>query len=557
MEHCKHPPKIDTWAGFLDKETLERIRQIPKRKILDEKKFVADLDMSTLRNSTNDSWIYMDPPNIRLNYKKCIPKSHRALLNRWTEEELKESETFIIRRGIYRNQIDHICQYLDYFTEFYDDEKELMTVYIHIKKAIDGGPISLSAMEFKTILLKRLFDETNIINNVKRMVDDNYYIDSTVDKKTGRVFDKPDEFTNNDIKVLMVISIIFNLIIVPTEHYMATNTLYDKKDPIITTLISNLFEIMFDRIANSNSNELAETLKIKLYLFVLKRVYKHYQGNQALWEQQEALRGTTQLSKTDTILVKYILADNFFKLHFKHNMNSFLKGVINTQLLHSIEQEKLEFTPIHISTDKRGPDNLSGVEKTEQMALKLDESQTIRIYKSLSDMINNLEQKYGYISEEEINFYMVYLEKQDKFHGNLVNYHFAKRFNGFAELKSASLRQCIKFVIYAKRELSAQGYTQLQWLVSSLLIGKSRNRMLQDAKFLAKIKTSSVYRHLMEDKYSVIDDIDQNPILQMISTVITNQFAFIEYDQPELTGEKIIFNNDIVSDELLVFIDNI
>ena len=48
-----------------------------------------------------------------------------------------------------------------------------------------------------------------------------------------------------------------------------------------------------------------------------------------------------------------------------------------------------------------------------------------------------------------------------------------------------------------------------------------------------------------------------DPILKMISRVLNNQYTFVEYEQPELTGEIIMFNEDIISDEILNFIDEI
>ena len=88
--------------------------------------------------------------------------------------------------------------------------------------------------------------------------------------------------------------------------------------------------------------------------------------------------------------------------------------------------------------------------------------------------------------------------------------------------------------------------------------GKLSNRLLQNSKFINKLKSSSTYIHLIEDKYDImIEGFRDDPILKMISRVLNNQYTFVEYEQPELTGEIIMFNEDIISDEILNFIDEI
>jgi hypothetical protein len=146
----------------------------------------------------------------------------------------------------------------------------------------------------------------------------------------------------------------------------------------------------------------------------------------------------------------------------------------------------------------------------------------------------------------------------DKFHNNIVNYNYAEAFGGFTELKLASIRQTVKFIVYCKRELEKKGYKEFQWLVSSILKGKMSNRLLQNTKYISKLKTSSTYKHLVEDKYDIMmEGIDYDPILKMISQVLNNNYVFVEYNMPELTGEVICFNEDIISDEILNFIDSI
>ncbi len=558
--------RIDEWAGCFTQEMYdallaEAIMKNSKDKNKDEDKdkdivYFKSMDLSTLAKSKDDIWVLGELPNIRINFNKALPNSTKKGLFS-SEEERRDSETFEIGRKAFQNKLPILCQYLSYFSEFYDPEKELMSLYMYMKKIIDNGTNSLTIIEFKKHLMGKIFKDYNIKQNIYRMVEDNHYIDATIDRKTGRMFNSPDDFTNDDIKRLSAISMMLKIIIPPIEHYIATNTIYADKDPLINKITLEFFVDMFYLVGDQNDEYEADEIQEKLYIFTEKKVKKHCKAHGVIWEQQGALRGTTEASQLDRLLIKFLLSDNFFKFQFNNSLSAFLKAIIETQLTFTVQEVSYNYNPVRVTSEK-GPDGLSGIDKLNQTQMKVDETATVRSYKALKDVIARLEKKYGSISEDEIAFYTKYLFNMDKFHNDLLNYNFAKEFGGFTELKSATIRQVIKFVIIAKRELSSKGYKELQWFISSILKGKLSNRLLQNSKFINKLKTASTYTHLVEDKYMImIEGFKDDPILKIISRVLNNNYTFVEYNQPELTGEVIVFNEDIISDELLNFIDEI
>lgn len=549
--------KVDEWVGYDTREMWDKeFAEVVASKKADKIKPYKAMDLSTLAKSTDDIWIINEHPNLRINFRKALPTSMANQLFD-NEEDLRASETFKISRKAFQNKLPQTCQYLSYFTEFYDPEKELLMTYIYIKNIVDNGKQSLTIEEFKKHLLGKIFRDYHIKENIYRMVEDNHYIDATVDAKTGRVFNGPDDFTNEDIKRLLAISMMLKIIIPPVEHYIATNTIYSNSDPLIEKLMLELFVELFYKVGDQNDEYEADILQEKLYNFAEKKVRKHYKANSRIWEQQAALRGTTEASQLDRLMTKFLLSDNFFKFQFNNALSAFLKAIIETQLKFTVSKVSYYLNPIHVSSEK-GPDGLSGIDKLDQMQMKVDETRSIRSTKALEDVIKKLENKYGPISEDEIDFYTKRLFNMDKFHNTILNYNYAKEFGGFTELKSASIRQIMKFVIYSKRELSSKGYKQLQWFISSLLRGKVSNRLLQNNKFVNKLRSSSSYKHLVEEKYGVMmDGLEDDPILRIISRILNNDYVFIEYDLPELTGETIDFNEDIISDELLQFIEAI
>lgn len=549
--------KIDEWAGWCDHELYDNllataIKNKDKKKI----ELLENLDLDTLAKSRDDIWLIDENPYIRMNFKKCLPTSVQYHLFE-SEEEMHQAETFEIGRKAFRNQISQSAQYLSYFTEFYDKEKELMTLYINLKKMIDDGAHSLTVPEYKKHLFGKMFRDYNIKEKIYQLVEDNYYIDITIDPESGRRFDDPDDFTNEEAKMLLAISFAHKIVMPPTEQYLKTNTIYDKDDINLVNLMPSLFIDLFYKVGDRYGNYEADTLQYKIYRFAEKRVTKHYKGNKKLWVQHAALRGMTEAVSLDNLMMNSILSDNFFKLNFSFALTKFLKAVIGNSLHHTIVQSTYKYDPVRV-TNEKGPDGLSSIDKLNQVSMKLDMSKIIKAYKTLEQVTERLEKEYGPVSEEELDFYMTRLGIMDKFHNDLVNYNFAKEFQGFTELKIASARHVIKFVVICKRQLTKLGFSQLQWLISSLLQGKLSNRLLQNNKFIDKLKKSSLYQHLVNDKYSFsITGFKDDPILKMISRVLNNAYTFVEYDQPELTGERIVFDDDIISDELLLFIDKI
>lgn len=507
------------------------------------------------RKKPEQGYTYPDGRNIILNIGKCIPKSAKKLLaDNMTSEGLTMMGTFIIERKLFSNKIDMLCQYIDYFVEFYDEEKELPTALLYIKKQIDSRSESMKKDQFINMVMARFFRDTNVKKLVYDMVERNYSLDVTVDEKSGRTFTGPFDFTNDDAKALLAISILMKFVIPVTSHYIATNTLY--KNDEIGDLIIEIFMEIFVRVGQTDTTD-PDTLLLKLYKFTEEKIIKHATDHHTLWSQQSALRGLTPNKHVDTMITKRLISDNFFKFLFNDNIISFMKSIVETQLMCTINRVKYKVDPVHVDGVK-DVNGLSGIDKLEQTLSKMDETIIIRCEKSLTDVIDRLEKEVGPISDEEIEYYGInFTSRTSSFHMMLLNYMFAKDFNGFTELKNINMFQHMRLLIIAKRRLKKAGYVQLPYLFSSVVRGRTSTRLLQNTKFINKLEASSVYQNLVNEKYPILKGYSDDKILQIISQTLNTVYTYVEYEHPELTGEIIEFNEDIISDEILNFIDSI
>lgn len=502
------------------------------------------------RDDIADAYAISDGKNMILNLKKIMPTSIDRLKEH-DPEGIRLFKTFIIERKLFFKKTDLICHYIDYFSEFFDPDKELLSVYLHIKKQVDSKITHLTRMEFLKLVFSKFMTDTRIKRHIYEMVDANYKFDVTVDAKTGRKFEGPFDFNNDEAKSLLAVSIFMKFIIPITSQYINTSKLYSANE---------LDEVMMDVFVESiykigpHGDVDADELMIKLYKFTEQKIIKHYGLHNTLWNQQCALRGLTESAHIDTILSKHLLSNNMFKFKFNKNIISFLKSIVETQLLCTINRLKYKANPVRID-DSKNYNGLSGKDKLEQTAVRIDETSIIRCTRSIDYEFRKLEKEFGEISGEEHEYYMSNFILFDRFHNMLIDYCYAQEFGGYAELKSISADERCDFMIYAKRKLLQQGFKQLPSLLSSNLQGKLSHRMLQNSKYIAKTEASDTYINLTKNKYRYLAGYNDTVILDLESKVLNNIYTYVEFDHPELTGTEIDFDEDIISTEIHNFID--
>lgn len=503
-----------------------------------------------------DAYIYAEDGMVKLNLDKCIPNSIQKLREK-DPDRVEKLSTFTITRRAFINSINIIVNYVDYFIEFYDDEKELPALYFHWKEIIDSESTILTEGEFHNMIIRNIFKESNIKKNVYRMVDDNMYIDATVDKKTGRKFESKSDFTNDNMRRYLAIALVMKMIIPPFDHYVNLGLKMGYIKGSANRLTTKLFAELMYKVGDIKGDCGADELIEKLYLFVDKKASKHAKDNIGSWEQEAALRGVTEHSHIDSLITKYITYDNFFKLKFNYPMSAFIKSILNLQLKCTIEIPQFDATPIKIDTTK-GPNGIAeGLHNAEQQLVKMDESLSIIVDKSLVDIITKLEKRVGGISKQEIEYYDKFIVHSDWFQAYLLTNFFAKEFDGFQEQRIMSNYQYVRLVIIGKRLLAAQGYVELPWVLSAIPVGKLSNRQLRNTKTLDRIRASETHQMLMEDKYACLKGFRDDEDISIVSKIINSAYLWNEYERPEITGEPITFDGDVIAAEVQRFMDSI
>lgn len=449
--------------------------------------------------------------------------------------------SFVINRTIYSNNIEKVCKYINYFCHFYDEEKELVMNYVKLKFIIDDKKRKVKKNAFIKAIYDLFFTDS-IIEKIDKMVEDNFRVN--LKKEDVKKYDEAMEFTNEHGKILFKISVATNLLIPVLNHYLYSRNSDEK---ILYDYYVHLFDI-FDPEGVDMINKLSN--------YTLYRVTKNYEGNKRSWEQRDMLGDKSYLAYADIVLQKIVVTDVIPKFTFNLNIVSLLTVVLENNL-NFYNRGEYKYLPV-VLNDKKDVEGLSDLDKFEMSFNKIDESISILSDCNIERVIKKIEIKNRIeISEEELKFY----EKHHvigKFQVTLVKYYYAKYFNGYRDLNMLKVDQYMKLLIILKRRLQAQGYIYLPQILTGNIEGKLNTRTIQNRKFIDKIQTSVLYNQLIDTKFSYLIDLkNNNIILNTLSTILNTSFSIVEYNNQEKLGERIDVIADIVSEEVLEFLNQI
>lgn len=461
-------------------------------------------------------------------------------------QELKTFSTFLIKKESYVSKLEDITLYINYFLNFYDTEKELIMIYLRLKYLIDNKVLSnkMSEKDFVKAMYKEIFTP-DMVKKIKQMTEDNYYID--VEGEEGDKYKEELKFDKNDGMCLMNISIGMKLMIPILFHYLNIHSTIKKIK--LYKYYENLFEI-FTTTNDSNVYD-------KLWLTTYTRINVSNSRDRTLWNQRE-IYGESRMTYLDAVLKEILISETIFKYRFHKNIVSLNYTVLMKQLTY-FRKEKYKKTLIEV-TNKSDSDGLSGLDKMEMNSIKIDETHIILSKLNIENIISKIEKglKTIGIDEDEIEFYREF-HTPNKIQVQLVFYHYAKFFGGYRDLNSITRKQYFKLLLMLKKKLELKRYVYLPLLLTGNVINKVNSRKIQNAKFLSKIENSAVYEAIMKNKFYLVDELDKPGIINILSTLINTNFSYVEYDDPEKTGEAIDISKhvDMLSNEVLNFINDI
>lgn len=428
----------------------------------------------------------------------------------------------------------HICQYMNYFEKFYDTDRYLVSAYCQLKYLIDCEPKYDTQAFFYD--LKRYILSGMVFYKLREMNRDNYSLDLNYSNKKNPGL----QYNNKHGAILMEISIQMDAIIPLLTHFT-----YVKKIQNVKFFLLKAFEMIFNRYDTDIINKLYET--------TLTTVNKSKNSHPVLWSMQNIRsRSTTthSIATVGNIILQIIPKYTYNKNVIYFNFISITKG-----LSYQIIDISYEYSLISLSSSKRDEDNNSEFDKFEAHSTKENEALYIQNKVNCQETMKLIELKYGPFEQDEINFYIKELTRENKivinsFQKRLIFSLFYKYFNETQSIKAINQIDYIKLMIAAKKILEIHKMVVLPYIISSK-VEKIVNRQNINKKELTKLEMSQYYP-LIREKYR--NNKIEKEILAIIATILSSKFRIIDYHNPDINGKIIDIIPDYICEEVLTFI---
>ena len=520
------------------------------------------------------------PEEIMIDYEGRICKIHFEKV--FNVDNPEKCNQFIIVKDAFKNKLELICLYLNYFIAKYDYENEFMTAYLNMQYAVnvndDAKPNEIhfgkdDVDTFIQYIYEVLFTPT-IVDKVCAMVEENYLDDiEKEDSATKRGVQKEKrhleslEFTNEQVKIMLRISLGMKMMCPIMFQYMAVNNIKpDKKSNLLFRFFFPLFTVFTPPGVDIYN---------KLFVYVRKKVMESKSTNEKIFKMREIL-GVDEYTVISMFVRNVVLSDNFVKLMFScqynpnrdayvENVPGFLKTVIKVQFFYFLKiSHQKTFTEL---TSTKNADGLSGVDKLEMASDKIDEGNAIIEEACAWDALQRLRKKYNFgITEEEIDFY----EKNWRMSPmqiDLIYTYYAPMVGSYRACRSYTNREVIELAIMLRNNLLiASGFEDYRtftdeitfpYMIMGNIDGKVNTRIIRNTKFSEDCDNSYIIQDLINKQYNLLEEIDGKSVMMLLSKLNNTVFTYCVYERPDLLETQIDMERANVTDSVGYFLRSI
>lgn len=455
----------------------------------------------------------------------------------------KSLNVFYITRPAFYKKSNLICDTINFFMKYYDEDNELITAYVHIKAMSDLTIMAYTFKSFVDDIVNRLFTES-MVGKVKKMVEDQYRIDLEASNKDEKYAENPYQYTNKHGKILMEISTAVKIIIPIISHYYAVRNDMLDENLVLKTYIYHCFYALFPLFEGDTN------IYNKLYATVDKIVTNTEYQDSGMWKRNKN-KGNTPTTEKNRI-TKIVIQDLLYKYEFNQNPIN-LNYVAIKGTLKNIIGGKDTYDYSDINT-KRTDSKMSGLEQLEMNAARIDERDIIISTHGSKNRIKKLIKQYDVkIKEKDLKFYEENLE-MNQTQINVILMFFADDFKGLENLKFVKARDLYKLIIIMKKELSRRGFKVMPSLITGKPSNKIKGRKIGPKK-LAKIKSFPRYYNLMQQYKDVKVSIDESMIIRYIGTFINVPMTYVDHNKKDRLGDDIDINENVIIDESIRLIE--
>jgi len=455
---------------------------------------------------------------------------------------------FVIIKNHFKSRMPDVVQHINYFLNFFDEEKELYLSILSVKFNIDQYR-SMSYKVFTKLIMKNVVTDS-FITKIRDMADSLYQLNINTDKD-GKYKTTP-KITNAHAKELVAISFAMRMILPLCIHYSNINSNFVAKRDYIAC---------FDKVFTKLVNKFEETgipIFDAVCRFVKYRVDRAYNSDSIIWNKKKQLSGITYEEYFQTLIHEVILVKSLYKLTYTRSVVSFIDGILTHSYNH-FKYENFKFKPVEIENDDSSGDEedyLSHAESLEMSIYRIDESNILINDVNTAKVLESMSEKFNIkISDEEFEFYnkhcvFNFITKM------LMHAFYSRYFKDSNAINALNREETIKLLIYMKKFLMYKGMVILPQICTGKIKGKYKDNTIKNCKFIEKLETSSVYNNIIRKKYRLIDELNDkdNVIIKRLSTIINSTFIIIDYDDQLTDYVYSDVNIDMIIDEFMLFL---
>lgn len=468
------------------------------------------------------------------------------LIREFGVPESRQLLQYIIAKKHYKERIPDLLQHINYFVAHYDHEHEYLVSTLSVKNYIDRHP-SMTQKAFCKMLLTRVVTPT-LVNKVKHMALDLYKLNINTDKD-GKYKTTP-KISNDHARMIVAVSFCIRLLLPICIHFSNTNaTFINKRDYI------DCFDRIFMRVIDRFEKDDIQIWN-PICRFVQYRVDRSHTSDMVIWEKKKQLYGTTVELYLNSLIHEVILVKSLHKLAYNRSIVSFIDGIITHSYTH-YRYENFKYKPVEIEVeDSDSDDYMSHAETLEMQTSRVDESNQLINETNTLQVMRDIRVRFQFeVTEEEIDFYFHNM-KFNSVTQTLLHAFFSKYFNDTNAIRLLDRRSAVELAIYLKKYLMLRGMIVLPQICTAKAKGKFKDTCIKNAKFLEKFTTSSVYLHIISEKYRYIRELKlkEDPIVKLLSTLLNSSFELVDTD-PDINGR--VFENadaDLITSELMLFL---
>ena len=466
-------------------------------------------------------------------------------------EDISTLPIFYIKKNHYKTRMEEIVHVLNYFTKFYDLNRETFFAMMVAKYYCDTN-LDMNQKDFIKYLMDNVVT-SSFISKCKMMSCDLYKLNINAD--TSGKFNNTPKITNAQAFQIVAVSFCFKLLTPLMLHFSNVNENYD---PAVKTEYLKWFNKLFNLVIKK-FEEGDTPFYTSLCKFVVFRGEKISRNNATAFYQKKMLRGDTLELYNENLIREVVCVKTLYKLDYRQSCVAFIDGVVHNYNLNYLK-ENFSSKPYEIDSEETSRDSdesLSNAEAIEMATYKRDESAAMVADINNAYVMNEIRKWYKAfnISEEEFEFYYKNFYPNE-INQDIFNNFYAGKFKDPYAASNLNRQDTVYLLICMKKVFQTYKMYHLAQVCTAQVFRKYKENLIKNGKYVERITSSQIYKEVISKKYSYLMELGmkENPILTTFSNIINSTFTLVDYE-PDINGYKLEhIDHDAIADEYLLFL---